>query len=220
MDPIWAQVIVMGILVFITALYATFTYLSVRESKRSREDVWELEEERRKEERGRKEEKKMRIRGIIGEEILMNSKILKKINENITKKEFYLQHLLKREVKAKIPEDTAYESFIDDLGILRENEIKTIMYIYRELKEIGDKYRSIRDIQIQDVEHKLSQRIGVVSTLDELATQLEEEIPLIEKLCVKVYNLYGKLFNGQINEEKLEKDIKSLLDNYSSFFHF
>lgn len=219
MDPIWAQVIVMGILVFITALYATFTYLSVRESKRSREDVWELEEERRKEERGRKEEKKMRIRGIIGEEILMNSKILKKINENITKKEFYLQHLLKREVKAKIPEDTAYESFIDDLGILRENEIKTIMYIYRELKEIGDKYRSIRDIQIQDIEHKLSQRIGVVSTLDELATQLEEEIPLIEKLCVKVYNLYGKLFNGQINEEKLEKDIKSLLDNYSSFFH-
>ena len=42
MDPLWAQVIFTGILVFITALYAKFTSDVVGEPEKTRENMWKL----------------------------------------------------------------------------------------------------------------------------------------------------------------------------------
>lgn len=181
-DPVWIQAIFMIILVIITALYATFTYLSVRESKKSRDAIWKLEEKRI-------ENKKMAIRRLIVEELITNQEILEQI---------YTYNWDTFKELEKIPGDTAYKSVMVDLGNLGKNEIKIITRLYQKLKEIGDEYKLIKDTSDP-------------SMLTKSLLQLNEDISRSKELSVMLCNIYEKLFNFKIKEEKLEREIESLL---------
>lgn len=127
-DPMW-------ILVVITAVYATFTYLSVRESKNFRKDLWRREKARYEKEDKKREEEIARLRNLIAFEIMINlSKldiyldVVKKIKEDFK--------LGKRKIEMQEQSffNAIYKTYLSKLEILPSDEAWTIADIYYYLE--------------------------------------------------------------------------------------
>lgn len=201
-DPVWIQAIFMIILVIITAFYAKFTRDVVEESKKTRESMWQLEIEKWKEERKKElkriEIKKMAIRRLISGELSLNIVPL----ENLMDK---LKELNKTEIRetlqTELPEITTYEAIISDLGILGEEEVISVIYSYRILKEIKMNYREI--IKLVSMDMNENKKI-----LDDLLRHIKFVIPDAIHHCYGVVEIYEKLFKGKIDEKEFEELLK------------
>jgi len=215
MDPLWAQVIVMSILVIITAFYATFTYLSVRVSKESREDVWKLEREKikgiynletlkwnleREEEERKIKNKKIAIRKLISGELSLNIVPLENIIEKLKK---INKIEIRESLKTELPEITIYKHIIGDLGFLGEQEVITIMYIHKMFIEIKMNYQEIIKLISKDMnENKV--------ILDGLSKSIKLTIFDAILYCEELEKAYNKLFKGEIDENQLEEIIRNI----------
>jgi len=131
-EPIW-------ILIIITAIYATFTYLSVRESKKTRETMWKLEEKRR-------EEKREDLRNLIKAELEHNMSYVREIKKQIENIKLVKSKKLKTYSLEDYtpPRDKIYNAALNELGILNRYEIHVSSDIYDLVNALRRKYDDLR----------------------------------------------------------------------------
>lgn len=199
----WAQVGVMVVLVGVTIYYAY-------QVRKSNENVWKLEEKRVK-------NKKIGLRKVILQEIYSNDLIL-----NGTKKwiEYRLKELGKpqegkQEYKTQVPkfespikefpETTLYENTANGLGILGKEEIKAIIHVYKQFKEIR---REIKEYpkKFNDPEKSNKDIIKALEPINEI-------IAHTINFCEDLEEFY-QLLERENDEEKLKNRLKNILSSY------
>ena len=209
-DPLWIQAIFTIILVIITAIYAKFTHDVVEESKKTRETIWELEEKKFI-------QNKNRLRKVIVEELHTNCMFYDEIVDIVkgyrekaipyskgpwetSMSDMFEDDIMSRDLR--FPITSTYDNLTIKLGDLGKEELSAISYVYRDFIEIGLDYAAVRNtLANKDVSFK---------EFLKLTTFVEHfEVGFIPKFCIKLEIWYKKLFEGEINEEELEKKIKN-----------
>jgi len=200
MDPLWAQVGITAVLVSVTIYYAY-------QVRKSNKNVWKLEEKRVK-------NKKIGLRKVILQEIYSNDLIL-----NRTKK--WIENRLKdlekprgdrREYKTQVPkfesaikefpETTLYENTANGLGILGKEEIKAIIHVYKQFKEIRRETKEYPK-KFNDPEKSNEDIIKALEPINESIAHTSNFVKNMKKA-------YNRLFEGKIDEEELERVLSNL----------
>lgn len=202
MDPIW-------ILVFLTGLYATFTFLSVLESRKHRKTIWELEGNRRRNEIvseiRKKNEEISQLRNLLFTELASNSELL----EHLLKEIKILKNIIgeNREI-IRIIElwpfyDVVYKTILPNLGILPYLETWAIVRIYTNFH-----------IEYYSYSHFVAEikSGGNVEYLTEYITKLENHI-LDNKKLIECWRDFYTNRDFPTFEKKFNEIIKRRIDN-------
>lgn len=224
LDPTWVQIVFIAIqsiftvvLVIVTIFYVRYTREVVKESKKTREAMWKLEEKKFIQNKNRLRKAiivELNTNCMIYEdlidivenyrkEIVTYSKNISKFSKN--EPEFYISFSFEDPVilpDLKFPITSTYDRFTVMLGDLGKEELSAISYAYRNFIENGLNYEKVKNaLVIRDISFKEFEKLtGFVEHL---------EVKFIPEFCIELETWYEKLFEGEINEKELEKKIKN-----------